>query len=219
MSTFLYLVFINDLVEEIQMNSNDSGILNIPSSNPTLADDLSLIAIYPRVLQRMLDVAVAYSNRWRFKFNAQKSCILSFRAKGAQMDETLSWNLGGIEIPCDDSYTHLGIVVNRKCKLSDRIAAACTKGRKSYFALSDLGSPYLNPMTVSHLYKSVVLPSVLYGCELWNGISCQDLQKLNTFQHFICKDILKLPRRCRSDICESLSRGNTRGLRQNTPPS
>ena len=70
LSTCLYLVFINDLVEEIQMKSNDSGILNIPSSNPTLADDLSLIAIYPRVLQCMLDAAVSYSNRWRFKFNA-----------------------------------------------------------------------------------------------------------------------------------------------------
>ena len=120
------------------------------------------------------------------------------------MDETLSWNLGGIDIPCDDNYTHLGIVVNRKCRLSDRIAASCTKGRKSYFALSDLGSPYLNPLTTSHLYKTVVLPSVLYGCELWNGISCQDLQKLNIFQHFVCKDILKVPKRFRSDICESL---------------
>ena len=139
-----------------------------------------------------------------FHDNAQKSCILSFRAKGTQIDETLSWNLGGIDIPSDDSYTHLGIVINRKCKLSDRIATACTKGRKSYFALSDLGSPYLNPLTVSHLYKTVVLPSVLYGCELWNGISCQDIQRLNTFQHFVCKDILKLPKRYRSDICESL---------------
>ena len=170
LSTFLYLVYINDLVEEIQAKSNNSGILNIPSSNPTLADDLSLIAIYPLVLQSMLDVAVSYSNRWRFKFNALKSCVLSFRAKGAQMDETLSWNLGGIDIPCDDNYTHLGVVINRKCRLSDRIAASCTKGRKSYFALSDLGSPYLNPLTTSHLYKTVVLPSVLYGCELWNGI-------------------------------------------------
>ena len=168
LSTFLYLVYINDLIEDIQTNSNDSGILNIPCSNPTLADDLSLIAIYPRVLQSMLDIAVTYSNRWRFKFNALKSCVLTFRAKGARLDETLSWNLGGIDIPCDDNYTHLGIVVNRKCKLSDRIAAACSKGRKSYFALSDLGSPYLNPLTVLHLYTTVVLPTVLYGCELWN---------------------------------------------------
>ena len=36
----MYLVFINDLVEETQMNTNDSGIFNIPSSNRTLADRL-----------------------------------------------------------------------------------------------------------------------------------------------------------------------------------
>lgn len=58
-------------------------------------------------------------------------------------------------------------------------------------------------MTLSHLYKTVVLPSALYGCELWNCISSSDLQKLNVFQHFVCKNSLNLPKSCRSDICES----------------
>lgn len=59
-------------------------------------------------------------------------------------------------------------------------------------------------MTLSHLYKTVVLPSALYGCELWNCISSSDLQKLNVFQHFVCKNSLNLLKSCRSDICESL---------------
>ena len=204
LSTFLYLVFINDLIDEIQTMTHNSGILNIPSSCPTLADDLSLIAIYPRTLQLMLDISLAYANKWRFKFNANKSCIMKFRAKGAGMDKNLSWTLGDTTIPNKSEFTHLGIVVNNKCKFSERIATACTKGRKSYFALSDLGSPYLNPMTMSHLYKRVVLPSVLYGCELWNGLTNTDTQRLSSFQHFVCKDVLNLPRRFRSDICESL---------------
>ena len=35
-------------------------------------------------------------------------------------------------------------------------------------------------------------------------MSSSDLQQLNTFQHFICKNALELPKLCRSDICESL---------------
>ena len=54
-----------------------------------------------------------------------------------------------------------------------------------------------------HLYKTVVLPSVLFGCELWNNLSYSDLHRLNTFQHFVCKNALNLPKLCRSDICES----------------
>jgi hypothetical protein len=48
------------------------------------------------------------------------------------------------------------------------------------------------------------MPSVLYGCELWNNISSAERQKLSTFQHFVCKKSLNLPKLTRSDICESL---------------
>ena len=112
LSTFLYLVFIDDLIREIQVHTGNSGILGIPSSCPTLADDMSLIALYPRLLQTMLDISYSYSNKWRFRFNALKSCILKFRAIGERMDEDLSWNLGGIVIPCEDNCTHLGTVLN-----------------------------------------------------------------------------------------------------------
>lgn len=152
----------------------------------------------------MLNIAYTYSCNWRFKFNAQKSCIIKFRATGAKMDEHLSWNLGGIELPVEDNCIHLGIVINRKCNCADRISLACSKGRKAYFSLADLGSPYFNPMTMSHLYKTVVQPTILYGSELWSNLTKQDLQKLQTLQHFICKNTMQLPSRCRSDICESL---------------
>uniref|UniRef100_A0A8W8I6Z4 Reverse transcriptase domain-containing protein n=1 Tax=Magallana gigas TaxID=29159 RepID=A0A8W8I6Z4_MAGGI len=47
LSTFLYLVFINDLLQEIQSQCSNTGIYNIVSSNPTLADDISCIALTP----------------------------------------------------------------------------------------------------------------------------------------------------------------------------
>ena len=203
LSTFLYLVYIDDLIHDLQAGSPNTGILNIPSSCPSLADDLSLIGLSPLALQSLLDIAYNYSRKWRFIFNASKSCVLRFRTQRASPDEML-WHLGPAKVPCEHSYNHLGIVVNHKCKLSDRIHEACNKGRKTYFALSDLGTKFLNPKTLSHLYKKIVLPSVLYGCELWNNMLSSDRAQLNTFQHFICKNSLNLPKSCRSDMCESL---------------
>lgn len=97
---------------------------------------------------------------------------------------------------------HLGIIINEKCKLSDRKQEACNKGRNSYFALSDLCSQFLNLRTLTRLYKTIVLPSVLYECELWNNLSFKDRNQLNTFQQFICKNSLNLPKLSRSDMCE-----------------
>lgn len=115
-----------------------------------------------------------YSNKWCFRFKATKSCVLVFCPKYCTFNETFQWFLGQCSIPTADKYNHLGIIVDNRCKLFARITEACNKGRKSYFALSDIGSQFLNPMTLSHLYKKVVLPSALYGCEQWNCISSSD---------------------------------------------
>lgn len=98
-----------------------------------------------------------------------------------------------------DTYNNLGILVNNKCNFSDRINSACRKGNNTFYALSDIGSPYLNPLTIAHIYKTVVIPSMLYGCELWNNLSAKDAQRLHVFQHSVCKTA-----QTRSDICESL---------------
>lgn len=44
---------------------------------------------------------------------------------------------------------------------------------------------------------------MIYGCELWCNLSLTDKNKLNAFQHFVCKNSLDLPKLCRSDMCES----------------
>lgn len=51
--SFFYLVYVNDPIHAIQFGSPNTGILNIriPSSCPSLADDLSLIGIFPLALQ------------------------------------------------------------------------------------------------------------------------------------------------------------------------
>ena len=51
LSTFLYLVYIDDLFHDLQAGSPNIGILNIPSSCPSLADALSLIGLSPLALQ------------------------------------------------------------------------------------------------------------------------------------------------------------------------
>ena len=202
LSSFLYLVFVNELIDELEQSSSCIKVLNVANNCPTLADDISLISLTPLALQNMLNIAHEYSKKWQFKFNADKSCVMQFRSKGRNQDFT--WTLGDKLVPCKDSHTHLGITVNNNGSLSDHIKNTCRKGHNSFYAFTDIGSPYLNPLTLTKLYKSVVLPSVLYGFELWNNISAVDSQRLQVFQHSICKSTMNLPCQTRSDMCESL---------------
>ena len=74
----------------MKRSSLHTGILYCPS----LADYFSCIGLTPLTLQNMLNIALVYSRKWRFKFNAEKSCILKFRAKGNRVDQDYEWTLG-----------------------------------------------------------------------------------------------------------------------------
>ena len=58
-----------------------------------------------------------------------------------------------------------------------------------------------NPITNCKLYKSIVLPSTLFGCELWSNLTITEKLMLERFQRFCGKSIQHLGRRARSDIC------------------
>ncbi|KAK3105405.1 hypothetical protein FSP39_024486 [Pinctada imbricata] len=204
LSSFLYLTCIDELLYSLERASINTGILNVTSNCPTLADDLSCIGVTPQGLQNMLSIAYEYSIKWHFRFNASKSCILILRAQGNKVKNDHAWYLGDSLIKCENSCTHLGVIINDKNRKTNLINSACDKGRKAYFALRDIGSEYLNPKSMVHLYRTIVLPSVFYGCEIWGQINNTDMQRLNVFQHFVCKNIMGLPRYSRSDIAESL---------------
>ena len=112
--------FINDFVNELENTNLGFGVLDVTSNCHTLADDVMCIALAPRNLQSMLDVAYRYSKRWRFDFNADKSCILCFRARGNRLPQQLTWSLGETTVPCKESYNHLG--THSKMKLNQWVA-------------------------------------------------------------------------------------------------
>ena len=147
---FLYLVYINDLILKIQELSPNIGVFNIPSSNPTLADDICIIALTPQGLQNVLDSVFEYSQRWRFTFNAAKCNVLYFHQKGPNYADNLSWHLGEGCIKISKSYNYLGIHLNSKFDPGERTSNACRKGRQAYFALRT--TEHLHPTTVSKLY-------------------------------------------------------------------
>ena len=113
-------------------------------------------------------------------------------------------HIGEELIPFAESYAHLRIDINSKFKSIDRSQNACRKRRNAYFALNGISAKTTNPSVLINLYKTVVLPTVLYGFEMWSKMRFNDVSVLNRSQHFIVKRILNLPTLTRSDMCQSI---------------
>lgn len=204
LSGLLYLVFIDQLLFEIETCNKKTGILNINSCCPCLADDVSCIATTPTGLQRMLDVCTNYAYKWRFNFNANKSHVMQFYINSREANIQHCWYISNELVPTTDTHSHLGIEMNSNLRYSERIENLCRKGKNTFFAARAIYTKDTNPCVSLHIYKTVVLPTVFYGCEVWSNLKNSDISILDKFQHFIVKYILNLKVTTRSDMCQSL---------------
>lgn len=106
--------------------------------------------------------------------------------------------------PASDTYIHLDIELNGNFESLNRTRNVRRKAINTYVAMSNIRTEYTKPLALIKLYNTVVIPSCLYGCEVWNSLKNQGISLLKRLQHFTVKHILKLRKLTRCDICESL---------------
>jgi len=72
-----------------------------------------------------------------------------------------------------DQYTHLGITCDKYLPTHLLIQEACRRLRGTFLSICNSGihPENLNPLTSRTIYKSVVIPKALYGCEMWSILS------------------------------------------------
>ena len=73
-----YTVFINALLNELEVSNLCCSIANIPSSPASYADDLAAATTSKYKTDKVHTIVNDYGNRWRFDFNAGKSAVLVF---------------------------------------------------------------------------------------------------------------------------------------------
>ena len=114
LSPLLFLIFINDLIRELNDSNLGVAIGNGKLSNLTFADDIALMANNSRDLQKLVKIAENYARKWNFAFNTKKCKVLVFNRKGAQ--PTITLDSDNLEVVKE--YKYLGVWLDEKlnCK-------------------------------------------------------------------------------------------------------
>ena len=76
-SSFLYLMYINDMIYEIELSSLMFCIYGISCGSPTVADDMLVGAYYVNCLLQILVLCLRYANKWRFEHGIIKCLVWS----------------------------------------------------------------------------------------------------------------------------------------------
>ena len=134
--------------------------------------------------------------QWRYTFNSRKSEVIIF---GKQPKCQPHLQLAGETRQVQKDVVHLGVPLSYRCRLSPQaldarkskgnqaLDARKSKGRRSVYAVCGINSVPM-PIVFSNLYWAVIMPIVIYGCEVI-AFSDSDKDKLEIFRRFVAKHI------------------------------
>ena len=204
MSSFLYLVYLNDLLIELENSGLGAKVGTVECGNPTLADDICLITTSPANLQSMINIVYNYAKQFKFEISILKSSVMAFSYRRETLPVHIMYDKEIIKKV--ESTEHLGIITTDNMKNEQRITQRCQKGKNAFHAMIGYGvhPNGLSPITSTSLYNKIVKPTILYGSELWNSMTVKDIANINKLQHYIVKSIQGFHVRTRSDMCESM---------------
>ena len=182
-SMFLFMLFINNLLEELQEVRTGVKLGQHIVSCIAFADDIALLASCKNDLQMMVDIAYLYSLQWHFRFSPTKCVVLAF-GKDHERHEHVT--MGGHVLKIVSSERHLGSILATVPKEEHRfIEKRISDCEKMCFASLSIGSKTVpvTPKVLSKLYYSACIPKLCYGTEVMEI----DDTSLSSMEKFHCK--------------------------------
>ncbi|PJE77486.1 hypothetical protein CI610_03592 [invertebrate metagenome] len=190
LSAWLFLVMINDLANALDDAEQGLHIQKLHIPCVFLADDTLLLTGSIAKLQAQLDIVFEYAKEWRLNYNSAKSSVMEFSYKRRFANsKTAVCSLGDAIIQWADTKTYAGITFCPNLKADVGIESACSKGRRSLNSLMSVGvhPGGLNPLISAKLIKTIILPGVIYGCELWANVTQKSADMLNRTMRYAAR--------------------------------
>ena len=187
-----YCLFSEMLLRPLTKSQYSIHIQDICLSCPAYADDLTLIAVSARGLQKLLDIVHDFSNKWRLSFNHTKCKILVY---GTDRSSMTKFYLGQEEIERCTVHTHVGTVMSPYSKeITNYMKKKIDKCKQISYAIPAIGTKNapVTPICSSHVFNSICISKLLYGCEMMS-FSSGLITEMESYQASVSKMFQELP--------------------------
>ncbi len=204
LSTDLYKMYLDQLLQRLQSTDLGMKIGSTHIAATACADDLILMSPSKHAIQILLDEAVTYAKRHRYKLHPTKSVITAYKDQPPEDIEMYD-----SPIPTTEKLEHLGIKrqVNNNKPMKSWIEERIALMRRTVHLLMDVGlhgENGLNPVAAVKIIETYVMPRALYGMGAVI-ISKEDEEKLNQAHRSLLREIQSLPRNTAKEAIYLLS--------------
>ena len=168
LSPELFKVYFKELSEQLNRATTNCPTLNgLTISHLAWADDLVILALDQKSLQKQLSIIEDYCKKWGLEINVSKTkyMVLNSTLKGAG-DWRPAINNNKLELV--DTYCYLGILISSKGKFTEATNALYKKALGALFGLwSTIDRRFIDPSSLDKLFRSLIQPIATYGCQVW----------------------------------------------------
>ena len=192
LSPTLFNIFINDLID--YLNKETNGItFGLCQINALLyADDLVLIADKPENLNNLLQALNQWCTENNMDINPSKTKVIHFRHPNKHLCN-FTFTCGTTSIDYTDNYKYLGIDFTEHLRWTQLIQNTSKAANRAanYLIAKARNSGALVYEVYTHLYNTLVLPIIGYSSFLWGHKAYSEISKI---QHNLMRSFLGVGR-------------------------
>ena len=204
MSGFLFLLTVDWTMRRTTEGHRNGIRWNFTSMLEDLdfADDIVLVSSKYEHIQNKTNRLVDNAGRLGLKLNATKCKVM--RMNTQREDKVM---IGREEVQDVGEFVYLGTTVTKEGGGTEDIKKRLSKARGAFFNLKKIwNTRSIGRNTKIKLFKTLVRPVLLYGCEAWK-LTTNEEKKLDRFQFTCLRRILRIwwPQRIRNDTISQIT--------------
>ena len=169
MGPLLFVIFINDLPEEVNC------------SVKLYADDTKIYAVIKnaldsRKLQEEINKLFRWSVTWQLMFHPDKCHIIKLGKEREEYVYTMGEQDDISFLTENEEEKDLGIIIDNKLRFSSHCEKVISKSNK-LLGIIRRNFTYINEDNFKLLYKAIIRTTIEYGANIYNPILQQDINK------------------------------------------
>lgn len=201
LSPLLFAIYLNDF--ELFISQKYKGLsmvsteLNVNLSDEDVevfvrlyallyADDTVIMAENEHDLQSALNATYDYCKQWQLTVNTAKTKIVVFSRGKIRNKPFILFGESLLEVVFE--YSYLGIVFNYDNSFKKAICKQVNQAKRAMYAMLSKCKRLVLPVDMQcELFKQLIVPILLYGCEMWGF---EKIDQIEVFFRKFLKDLL-----------------------------
>lgn len=171
----LFNIFTADLPDcihhsQILMYADDTKLFSVIDSRSDAVN-----------LQKDIDSLCSWCSINHLQINPSKSTTMTFTFN---KDRCINYNYQalGQSLSQSNSTRDLGIIMDKKMTFNEHIVCTRSKALRVLGPILRNTLKFTNPATILHLFKSLVVPILMFGTTIWNGCTMTQSAELEQVQ-------------------------------------